>query len=152
MLLVIDIQAGTANFLAGRDAFIERVNQVILSAKEKEIPIIYVKQAMRGNLVNNLISEEADPVVTKMRPSAFTSPSFCEIVKKLEVDSFIVVGLMSNACIQSTVKAALDRQYPVTLIEDAHDSVIKPMRQIWNKKLNALGCNLVSTNQFISEN
>lgn len=52
---------------------------------------------------------------------------------------------------QSTCKGALAENYPVTLIEDAHDSVIKPMRNIWNRRLHDLGVTIMTTKEYIEK-
>ncbi len=63
----------------------------------------------------------------------------------------VVTGLMSNACIQATSKSALEKGYKVTLIEDGHDSIIKPMRGVFNKILHKKGANLISCTEFVSD-
>lgn len=65
------------------------------------------------------------PIFTKNQPSAFTK-KFTQKVHNLDYQSIVAIGLMSNACIQATVKSALTEYYSVTLISEGHGSIIKP--------------------------
>lgn len=57
---------------------------------------------------------------------------------------------MSNGCIQKTCKGALKQGYSVTLIEDTHDSIIKPLKTIWNTKLKKIGVNTITSSMYIT--
>lgn len=151
VLLVIDIQVNTTALLIGKKRFVNRVNSIIEYFKENDLPIIYVKQSGAGNLYKKLNVENMEYVITKNKPSAFSSAEFQKIINELKLKEFVVTGLMSNACVQATSKSALEKGYKVTLIEDGHDSILKPMRGIFNKILQNRGATLVSCTEFISD-
>ncbi|WP_339099736.1 isochorismatase family protein [Candidatus Enterococcus lemimoniae] len=149
-LLVIDIQSKTIGSLYGKKKFLRRVNRMIDFFHEKNIPVIFIKQDGCGELSNNLNLLDNDVVVDKKEGNAFTSSQFNEVVNNLKLDSFVVTGLMSNACIQKTCKGALKQGYSVTLVEDAHDSIVKPLKTIWNKRLKKIGVNTLTSSMYIT--
>lgn len=151
VLIVIDIQNNTTALLLGKKKFINRVNSVIQYFKENHLPIIYVKQSGAGKIHKGVLVSESDYVITKNKPTSFSSSEFCQILDKLGATEMVITGLMSNACVQATSKSALKKGYQVTLIEDGHDSIIKPMRGIFNKILHKKGANLISCTEFISD-
>lgn len=150
VLLVIDIQDKTTSLLFGKKDFLDRVNSIIDYFKNKKLPIIYVKQSGAGNLSNKLHYDLSDCIVTKEKPSSFSSKEFSDVLQTLKVSEIVVTGLMSNACIQATCKSALNKKFEVTLIEDGHDSIIKPFRNLYNKKLKKSGVNIVMTQDFLN--
>ncbi|GCF92660.1 isochorismatase [Enterococcus florum] len=151
-LIVIDIQKGTLAPLMGKTVFLANVNALIDAFHQRGLPVIFIKQAGYGEVSPRVNKREMDPIVLKHKPNAFTSADFTKLVAEQRIEAFVVVGLMSNACVQHTCKGALAENFPTTLIEDAHDSVLKPMRGIWNTKLAKLGVNVVSTKSFLQEN
>lgn len=151
VLIVIDIQDNTTALLLGKKKFVSRVNLIIQYFKKNNLPIIYVKQKSAGKIYKEVLVNDADYVVTKNKPSSFSSDEFCQILDKLRATEMVVTGLMSNACVQATSKSALEKGYKVTLIEDGHDSIIKPMRGVFNKILHKKGANLISCTEFVSD-
>ncbi|ALS00249.1 hypothetical protein ATZ33_02305 [Enterococcus silesiacus] len=149
-LLVIDIQSKTIGPLYGKEKFLRRINRMIDFFHEKNLPVIFIEQEGCGELSNSLSRLSDDFVVDKKEGNAFTSPNFNKVVNDLKLDSFVVVGLMSNACIQKTCKGALEQGYSVTLVEDAHDSVIKPLKNIWNKRLKKIGVYTITSSMYIN--
>ena len=144
-LLVIDIQEG----ITGRSApkftqsmarqsgpFIEKVNQVITWAQGKNMPVIYIRQENADKLFNilskNLLAQgdpsaaldprvrvAAGPVFTKAKMDAFSNPEFEEFLNHGGINHLYVTGLSATACVDRTVKAALNRGYAVTPVADA---------------------------------
>ncbi|MGG5372543.1 cysteine hydrolase family protein [Enterococcus sp. AZ196] len=150
-LLVVDIQTGTLAPLIGKEAFLKHVNELIDHFHKENLPVVFIKKVGYGELSKSLHRKANDPVVTKVQMNSFKAPEFQSVVTEHSLGNFVVVGLMSNACVQSTCKGALAENFPVTLIEDAHDSLIKPMRNSWNKKLKALGVTTMTTKEYLEK-
>jgi len=60
-----------------------------------------------------------EPVITKQFYSGFENPLLDRELKRLAIDSLLVAGLYSHACIRSTVLDAYARGYRITILEDA---------------------------------
>lgn len=149
LLLVMDVQEKPMRFLRGKAKLMKRINRIIKLFEERNEPIFYVKQENCGSLCSQLEVKQASPVFTKKNHDAFSQPSLAEKVQQLHPQNLVVIGLMSHDCIQATVKDALERNYSVILIGDAHDSLVKPMRHHYNQILTKLGAHRLSTEEFL---
>jgi ureidoacrylate peracid hydrolase len=58
-------------------------------------------------------------VISKSTPGVFPSSSLDQTLRTLGKDTLIVVGLVTNACVESSVRQAGDRGYNVFLVTDA---------------------------------
>lgn len=150
-LLVIDMQKGTLAPVIGKKTLVNNINSLIDCFHEKGLPVIFVKQAGYGDISAKLNRQATDVVAKKSKPNAFTSAEFTEAMTAAACDSVVVVGLMSNACVQQTCKGALSNNYKVTLISDAHDSVIKFLRNIYTDRLNKLGATTLVTKDYLAD-
>lgn len=135
LLLVIDVQERTMQFITKKNILLEKINRVITKFEQNHDPIIYIKQQIRGELFPQIKVDGSAPIFTKNQPSAFTQEKFAQKVHNLDPQNIVVVGLLSNACIRATVKSALTEGYSVTLISDGHDSIIEFLRNYYNHVL-----------------
>ena len=149
-LLVIDIQVGTLNLLVKKNKLVSQVNQVIQDFHKHNLPVIFIKQKGRGNIAAKITRNKTDYLAVKSQPNAFTSAEFTTILNQLQLDSLVVVGLMSHACIQATCTGALKQNYQVTLISDAHSSMLSSTSRKWNTKLAARGVKLITTKDYLT--
>lgn len=148
-LLVVDIQTGTLVPLIGKEDFLANVNDLIDFFHKENLPVVFVRKFGYGKLSEKLHRNKQDVVVSKIQMNTFCAPEFKSFLLNSDLESFVVVGLMSHACIQSTCKGAIANNYSIVLVEDAHDSIIKPMRSIWNKKLKKLGVKTITTKEYL---
>jgi nicotinamidase-related amidase len=144
-LLVIDIQEGITgnsapkfmqNMVRQSGPFIEKVNQTITLAQSKNMPVIYIRQENTDILFNILTknilargnpSVALDPRVkvvtgpdfTKAKMDAFSNSKFEKFLKDNSINHLYVTGLSATACVDRTIRAALNRGYVVTPITDA---------------------------------
>lgn len=58
-------------------------------------------------------------VVSKNYPSAFLETDLKKKLDQLKVNKLIIAGMMTHMCIDTTVRAAQDYGYKVTVIHDA---------------------------------
>jgi nicotinamidase-related amidase len=140
VLLVIDIQEGIleipglARASEARAALAEmigRVRKLIAGARTGGIPVVYVqhdgavghrleKGTPGWNIHHEIAPESGDIVVNKT-----TSDSFCRTDLKARLDELnathlIVVGCMTQFCVDTTVRSAISHDYSITLVSDAH--------------------------------
>ncbi len=144
-LLVIDIQEGITgksapkfnqNMARQSGPFIEKVNQVIAMAQRKNMPVIYIRQESTDKLFNILVRNflargdpsaaldprvnvVAGPCFTKAKMDAFSNPEFEEFLKANSINHLYVTGLNATACVDRTIRSALNRKYAVTPVTDA---------------------------------
>lgn len=149
-MLVVDIQKGTLGPLIGKKKFLANVNELIDSFHKENLPVVFVRKFGYGKLSEKLHRNKEDVVVSKIQMNTFCAPEFKAFLLNSDLESFVVVGLMSHACIQSTCKGAIANNYSTMLIGDAHDSIIKPMRSIWNKQLKKRGVKIITTKEYLN--
>ena len=59
-----------------------------------------------------------DLVVDKVRFDAFQWTSLEPLLRGLGVDDLVVCGVITNLCVETTIRSAFMRDFPVTLLAD----------------------------------
>jgi nicotinamidase-related amidase len=62
---------------------------------------------------------DGEDVVEKHEPNSFVGTDLAELLAATEVTELVIVGMMSSMCIDSTARAASERGFDVTVVEDA---------------------------------
>ena len=60
-----------------------------------------------------------EPVVIKHKPNSFLHTDLAARLTQANVDQLVICGMMTHMCVDTTVRAASDLGYSVTLIGDA---------------------------------
>lgn len=135
-LLVIDIQndyfPGGKMELVGSSEAARNAARVQHQFREAGLPVIHVQHiALRPNATFFLpdthgaeIHDAVFPVgdetiIVKHFPNAFRETNLREVLDHHEVTNLTVVGMMTHMCIDTTVRAASDFGFEVTLVGDA---------------------------------
>lgn len=170
-LLVIDMQNGLFNG-EPKPHNVKLVLSNILSLIEycrlNDRPIIFIRHVgekgtpldpngPNTQLITDLpFNPYKDTVIEKMYPSSFKNTVLKEVLEKLDIDQIIITGMKTEYCIDTTVRAASEYGYKVTLISDAHtttDSAALNASQIidhHNQVLSNAFAQLKTTGEFIS--
>jgi len=83
------------------------------------------------------IAPTADEIIIpKTASSVFNATNIDYVLRNLEVDYLVIVGLLTDQCVESVVRDACDRGFLVTLVEDAcgtysqqrHDATLKAIK------------------------
>ncbi len=128
------------------EGLVESVGRLIAWARERRVPVIWVRMAFRpgyidasrsvrasaaemaGRLVDGtwgadilegLDRRPEDPVITKKRPSAFHGTDLAFVLRGLEVQRLIVAGTSTNWAVEATVRDAESLDYEVVVVRDA---------------------------------
>lgn len=170
-LLVIDIQeyttgklAADTNYIKVSDSMITLVNRMIDSARVNEIPVIYVRSEVTNMLVNLLNSSMAkgsagvandkrlhvvsDFDITKQKQDAFSNSRLDSILIENHVNKLYITGLDAAFCVNSTIQAALNRGYKITVIGDAVISKTDSLRTKMFDEYSAKGVNIINSEEF----
>nr|WP_263314677.1 isochorismatase family cysteine hydrolase [Mammaliicoccus sp. Marseille-Q6498] len=147
-LLVMDMQNGIAKGLSNADEVIEANRKAIETARNNDIPVIFVRvafsndfaevspknksfsqikksgQAMGVNdeatqVVDELAPAENEVIVTKHRFSAFTGSNLEVLLRGKQVDHLILTGVATSGVVLSTAVEAADKDFELTILEDA---------------------------------
>jgi ureidoacrylate peracid hydrolase len=144
-VLVVDMlndfcKDGGAMVLPGCESLVEPQRQVIEAARRAESPVVFVSDAHRANVrqdreflkrtphcmegewgarvISDLGPRDDDVYVTKRRYSGFFNTDLDLTLKDLMVQAVVVMGVVTNICVRSTVHDAFFLGYQVVVPED----------------------------------
>jgi nicotinamidase-related amidase len=108
----------------------ENASKLLFYFRQKELPVFHVKHLFDNTGYQETVDYLRDfhqfvtptteeIVIEKHYPSSFLGTMLQEILKSQGIQELVIAGMMSHMCIDTTVRAAQDYGYQVTLIEDA---------------------------------
>lgn len=149
----------------------EKAGKLLLYFRQKKLPIIHVKHLFDNTgyqeTVDYLrdfhpcvtpVSEEI--VIEKHHPSSFLGTELQVVLKSQGIQELVIAGMMSHMCIDTTVRAAQDYGYQVTLIEDActtksllyHDEILEAdlIHKVIMASLQPVFAKVIATDTFVT--
>lgn len=135
-LLIIDVQndyfKGGKMELAGYEAAGNNTKQVLEYFRSHHLPVIHIKHiAMQegatfflpntsGAEINIVVSpKENEKIITKNYPNSFRETELLSYLQFQGIKNLIITGMMTDVCVDSTVRAAMDFGFNNTVIGDA---------------------------------
>jgi ureidoacrylate peracid hydrolase len=132
----------------GADAAVRNAAIAVKQARAADVPIIFTRHLYRlgradegpalirnspalavvnglaagswdAEVVEDLDCGPDDLRVDKVRFDAFQWTSLEPLLRGLSVSKLVICGVVTNLCVETTVRSAFMRDFPVTLIEDA---------------------------------
>jgi len=70
-------------------------------------------------IVEELAPLPGEPVINKVTRGAFNSTGIDQMLRNMGVQQLITVGCITNVCVETTARDAVDRGYDCVLVEDA---------------------------------
>ena len=92
-----------------------------------------------------------DIVLSKTSSSPFNSTAIDHLLRNLDIDTLLVCGVVTNGCVEGTVRDASDLGYQVVMIEDACAAVTAALHQAAITNLKDGFCNVRPTDDVIAE-
>jgi nicotinamidase-related amidase len=135
-LLIIDIQndyfVGGAMQLVGSEAAAQNAARVLRNFRETGLPVIHVQHialsptatfflpgTLGAEIRQDVAPIDGEVVVTKHFPNSFRETNLAQTLEELNAKELTVVGMMTHMCVDTTVRAANDAGFKVTLVGDA---------------------------------
>ena len=135
-LLIVDVQndyfEGGAMPLVGADRAVAAAEGVLASFRQAGDPVVHVQHiwddpeatfmrpGTRGVDIHDAVRPLSDEaVVTKADPNAFFGTGLEQLLGELATQELVVLGMMTSMCVDSTVRAAAELGFDVTLVHDA---------------------------------
>jgi nicotinamidase-related amidase len=162
-LLVMDVQEATVNRLKDAATFIHSITNVIQTARNNKIPVIYVVIGFRKgypeasannksfsllkNGMMNFDTEGAakvyasvapqpdDIVITKKRVSAFTGSDLEVVLRSLEIKHLVLSGIATSGVVLSTLREAADKDYVLTVLSDCCADMDEEVHRVLTTKI-----------------
>ena len=135
-LLIVDIQRdyfpGGEHPLVEPEAAAEAASRVLASFREAGDPVVHLKHVwdepeatyLRPGTDGVEIHPAVEPadgetVIEKEEPNGFVGTELEDELRSRQVEQLVVVGMESSMCVDSTVRAAAERGFEVTVVHDA---------------------------------
>jgi nicotinamidase-related amidase len=135
-LVIIDIQndyfPGGAMELEGAEAAGAKAGAALAAFRAKKRPVIHVRHlslrpgatfflpGTSGAGIHPGVAPAAgEAVIEKNFPNSFRATALKEKLEQAGIGHLVVAGMMTQMCVDSTVRAAADLGYKVTLLSDA---------------------------------
>jgi nicotinamidase-related amidase len=170
-VLVIDIQEGITGKSSTDDFFIMKsnelinvVNYIIDSSARNNIPVIYVKNEISNpliNILNNSLAKGSpgaeldsrlkivsDYIINKDKGDAFSNPLLDSILIKNGINKLVFTGLDLAQCVNSTILAAVNRNYKICLISDALITNLDSLKNSILEKFKQSGFEIMTSNEY----
>ncbi len=136
-LIVIDMQTGIFGLkqpVFKKDELIRNVKTALRLARDNGVGIIFTRHENNTflkpgteayQIVNDLGVLPGDTVIAKKHPGVFQGTDLDNLLKRDHIESVILLGLISNGCVKDACLSALQKQYSVILVKDAHSTFYK---------------------------
>jgi nicotinamidase-related amidase len=134
--------------LEGADAAVRNAAMAVKQARAADVPVIFTRHLYRlgradegpalirnspalalvnglaagswdAEVIDDLECGAEDLKVDKVRFDAFQWTSLEPLLRGLSATRLVICGVVTNLCVETTVRSAFMRDFPVTLIEDA---------------------------------
>jgi ureidoacrylate peracid hydrolase len=92
-----------------------------------------------------------DVVFSKVSSSPFNSTTIDRFLRNLDIDTLLVCGVVTNGCVEGTVRDASDLGYQVVMVEDACAAVTPTLHQAAITNLKDGFCNVRTTDNVLRE-
>jgi nicotinamidase-related amidase len=135
-LLVIDAQSGMFNLkrpLYKSDSLLENIKSLIQKARAENIPVIFVqhygsekspfqKGSAGWNFYPSISPNPNDYVIEKKHSDSFQNTELDEVLKKMGINHIVVCGLVTEGCVDTTIRRAYSLGYKIELASDCHST------------------------------
>lgn len=135
-LMLIDIQndyfPGGAMTLEGSVAAGLRAGELLAACRQRGIPVVHIQHLSTRPGATFFVPDSvgvdihacvaplaSETVIRKNFPNSFRNTGLLEHLKSLGCDQLLIGGMMSNMCIDATVRAAADQGFRCRLAHDA---------------------------------
>lgn len=161
-LIAIDIQVGLferSTPIYREKEFLDNATKLIKDAESANIPIIYIQHNSPRLKPNSrewqfhprIIPHEDAPIIHKQKPNAFEGTPLRKLLESQNIKILLIIGLLTQNCVQATCKGAKKLGYHVILVRDGHSRFGKDAaRSIkeWNQKLSKDFIELKTTHEI----
>jgi ureidoacrylate peracid hydrolase len=109
------------------------------------------KDSVDAEILQDIAPQEDDIVISKTSSSPFNSTAINQLLRNMDVDTLLVCGVVTNGCVEGTVRDASDLGYNVIMIPDACAAVTPELHQAAITNLNNAFCNCRDTEVVVRE-
>ncbi len=177
-LIVIDIQndyfPGGKMELEGSLEASLCAQQALAACRGKGLPLVHVQHiSVRPGATfflpgtdgvrihENVTPLAGETVIQKNSPNSFRNTNLLDHLKQNQVDRLVILGMMTQMCVDATTRAAFDAGFACTVLHDAcaaravsFEGLAIPAQQVHGAFLAALGsvyAKVMSTREYLAQ-
>lgn len=135
-LLLIDIQndyfPGGRMELVGSEEAGKNAGKILAAFRAKKLPVFHIQHISTRpgasfflpdtdglNIHKSVNPMAGEPVITKNFPNSFHQTTLLQQLRDKNIQTLTIVGMMTQMCVDTTVRAAADLGFTITLAHDA---------------------------------
>lgn len=135
-LLLIDVQVGLMDYFPvhNKDVVLANINELLAKARKADLPVLYMQHdglaghtlevGTAGWEIHPSISPRAgEQVIRKQSCSSFYQTSLEQELLDRSVEHVVIVGCMTEYCVDTACRHATMLGFVVTLASDAHTTI-----------------------------
>jgi len=111
--------------------------------------LLMPKDREDSQVVDALAPEDDDIVVIKTTDSALTGTNLRLVLRNMEIDDVICVGLFTDQCVSSTVRSLADESFGVVVVEDCCIAATEELHVNELKTINMIYCHVVQSEDVL---
>ena len=132
-LVIIDTQVGLVRLAPSevQDRVLSNVTVLLSKARSSGIPVLFIQHdGPKGHLLEaetaawaihpSILPISGERIIRKKASDSFFETRLAEELQSGEISHLIVVGGMTEYCVDTTCRRAVTLGYDVTLVADAH--------------------------------
>lgn len=133
VLIVYTQQTDLPNHMSHSASMLYRLTKLVPSTRTPEEKFSQETKAIEGTwgwkIVNDVKPLEDDLVVRKHRASAFVGTDLDILLRANNIKTLAICGVVTQACVESTVRDAFHRDYFIVYLKDCVDSYDKDLHK-----------------------
>jgi len=179
-VLIMDYQnAIVDNYSGGDTELLPRAAKVLSSARQANIPVIYVVIGFRpgypeisndnksfsalresgrfafgdtaSHIHPDVAPHEKDFIVTKHRVSAFSGSDLEMLLRANQIDSLVLMGIATSGVVLSTLRYVADLDFKITVLKDCCADQDPQVQQCLLEKIFPRQADVMSSDEWISQ-
>lgn len=79
----------------------------------------YIEDSWDSEIVDILKPKEIDIIITKKRYDPFYETDLEGILQQNNISNLVVIGLLTNVCVEACIRSAFDRDFHVAIVPEA---------------------------------
>ncbi len=132
-LLIIDVQVGLVRLMAQelQDSVLSKVAVLLSKSRASGTPVLFIQhdgpsghpleaETLPWQIHPAILPRSGEPVIRKKASDSFFETELVEELQDREIRHLIIVGAMTEYCVDTTCRRAVTLGYNVTLAADAH--------------------------------